>query len=416
MRYALLALCGLLCHAQQELAPEVLLLAHIKVKMADNLARLPNYTCTQTIERSTRRAPTRRFELLDTVRLEVALVEGKEMYGWPGAKRIDESDITKLVSGTIGNGDFALMARNLFLTSSAQFKYAGEADLDGRRAARFDYVVPLIASGYGLRVPPLEARVGHHGSIWADPVSFDLLRMQVFADDIPLFLRLSAATENMEYARVNIAGSSFLLPAGSTLTMTQLNGTESRNVARFHACRQFTGESVLSFADPPPDAPLPPAPASMTEAQLPDEVVADIALQAPIDSDSTAVGDVVRAVLKNPIKLDHKVTVPKGAILSGRVARLERAGEFYLLDIRFDSIEFENGHADLRKRENSVSWSPAPHDLRLTARSLGADVAAAEPALAQITIRTTHLKLGRSTPLLLRSRLLKSESNDSIRH
>src|ERR1700694_3900221 len=157
MRYALLALCGLLCHAQSELAPEVLLLAHIKAKMADNLARLPNYTCTETIERSTRRAPSRRFEMLDTVRLEVALVEGNEMFGWPGAKRIDESDITKLVSGTIGNGDFALMARNLFLTNSAQFKYAGETDLEGRRAARFDYVVPLIASGYRLKVLPREA-------------------------------------------------------------------------------------------------------------------------------------------------------------------------------------------------------------------------------------------------------------------
>jgi len=279
--------------------------------------------------------------MLDTVRLEVALVEGKEMFGWPGAKRIDESDITKLVSGTIGNGDFALMARNLFLTNSAQFKYAGETELERRRAARFDYVVPLIATGYGLRVPPLEAKVGHHGSIWADPVNFDLLRMQVFADDIPLFLRLSAATETMEYARVDIAGSSFLLPAGSTMTMTQLNGTESRNIARFHACRQFTGESVLSFADPPPGAPLPPAPASATEAQLPDEFVADIALQALVDSDSTAVGDALQAVLRNPIKLDRKVTVPKGAILSGRVARLERAGEFYLLDIRFDSIEFQ---------------------------------------------------------------------------
>ena len=415
MRYALVALCGLLCHAQQELAPEVLLLAHIKAKMAATLERLPNYTCTQTIERSTRRAPTRRFEMLDTVRLEVALVEGKEMFGWPGAKRIDEVDITKLVSGTIGNGDFALMARNLFLTNSARFKYAGETDLEGRRAARFDYVVPLIASGYGLRVPPLEARVGHHGSIWADPVNFDLLRMQVFADDIPLFLRLSSATETTEYARVDIAGSSFLLPAGATLTMTQLNGSESRNVARFHACRQFTGESVLSFADPPPDA-APLKPKTVTEAQLPDDFVVEIALQTPIDSDSTAVGDAVQAVLRNPIKLDHKVTAPKGAIAFGRIAQLERKGEYYLLAIALDSIEFEDGHADLRKRKNWVSWMAAPRDLRLSGRPAGIDVLAAEPALAPITLRTTHLKFGRSTSLVLHSRLLKSESNDSIRH
>ena len=414
MRFALVALCGLLCHAQSELAPEVLLLAHIKARMAANLERLPNYTCAQTIERSQRRAPTRRFEMLDTVRLEVALVEGKEVFGWPGAKRIDESDITKLVGGTIGNGDFALMAWNLFQTNSARFKYAGETDLEGRRAARFDYVVPLIASGYRLKVLPREALVGHHGSIWADPESFDLLRMQVFADDIPMYLRLSAVMETMEYARVEIAGASFLLPAGSTLTMTQPDGTENRNVARFHACRQFTGESVLSFGDPPPDTP--PSPKAVSEAQLPDEFVTEIALQTPIDSASTAVGDAVRAVLKNPIKIDRQVMVPKGATLSGRVAKLERAGEFYLLGIRFDSIEFENGHADLRNRGNTLSMMLTPHELRAGNRSIDINLLAAERTGAQVAVRTTHLKLGRSNLLLLRSRLLKSESNDSILH
>jgi hypothetical protein len=258
----------------------------------------------------------------------------------------------------------------------------------------------------------MEAKVGHHGSIWADPVNFDLLRMQVFADDIPPFLRLSSATETMEYARVEIAGSSFLLPAGSTLTMTQLNGSESRNVVRFHACRQFTGESVLSFADPPPEAPSQAKPAPVTEAKLPDEFAVEIAIQTPIDSASTAVGDAVQAVLKNAIKLDHKVTVPKGATLLGRIARLERAGEFYLLGIEFDSIEFADGHADLRKRGNTISLTQNPHDHQTASRP----VLAAEPAVGQIAIRTTHLKLGRSTPLLLRSGLLKSESNDSIRH
>jgi hypothetical protein len=401
MRYALLALCGLLCHAQSELAPEVLLLAHIKSKMAANLARLPNYTCTQTIERSTRRAPARRFEMLDTVRLEVALVEGKEMFGWPGAKRIDESDITKLVGGTIGNGDFALMVRNLFLTNSARFKYAGEIDLEGRRAVRFDYVVPLIASGYGLKVPPREAIVGHHGSIWADPEGFDLLKMLVFADDIPVFLRLNAVMETMEYARVDIAGSSFLLPAGSTLIMTHLDGSESRNVAHFHACRQFTGESVLSFADPAPDAPT--LPKSVTEAQLPDEFVTEIALQTPIDSAITAIGDPVQAVLKNPIKVDRKVTVPKGAVVLGRVARLERAGEVYLLGIAFDSIEFPNGHADLRNRGNTLSMMLAPHELRAGERSVSIDPLAAQRTGAQVIVQTRHLKLGRSTLLLLHS-------------
>src|SRR5450756_2396414 len=114
MRWLSICLAVQACLAQQDLPPDVLLLAKIKVKMAENLNRLPNYTCKQTVERSRRRTPARKFELLDTVRLEVALVEGKELYGWPGANRIVESEIGHLVGGTIGNGDFGLLARAFF--------------------------------------------------------------------------------------------------------------------------------------------------------------------------------------------------------------------------------------------------------------------------------------------------------------
>src|SRR5260370_29219607 len=57
--------------ARQPLAPEILLLSRIKVRAAENLQRLPNYTCTETIERSRRARKSRRFDPVDTLRLEV---------------------------------------------------------------------------------------------------------------------------------------------------------------------------------------------------------------------------------------------------------------------------------------------------------------------------------------------------------
>ena len=35
---------------QKELPPEILLLAGVKQRMAENLSRVPNYTCLETIE------------------------------------------------------------------------------------------------------------------------------------------------------------------------------------------------------------------------------------------------------------------------------------------------------------------------------------------------------------------------------
>jgi hypothetical protein len=84
------------------------LLERVRTQMASNLARLPDYTCLQTIQRMERRIPARRFELMDTVRLEVALIGGNELFSWPGATAFDDNDVLQIVPvGLIGKGNFA---------------------------------------------------------------------------------------------------------------------------------------------------------------------------------------------------------------------------------------------------------------------------------------------------------------------
>ena len=70
--------------AQVELAPEILILDHIKARMAENLRRLPDYTCTEIIDRSRRRRGTDAFAPVDTLKLDVARVDGKELFSRPG--------------------------------------------------------------------------------------------------------------------------------------------------------------------------------------------------------------------------------------------------------------------------------------------------------------------------------------------
>ena len=84
-----------LCAAQTEsgLSPELLTLARVKVRMNEVLSRQPNYTCVEEIERSHRRSPKRKYELQDMVRLEVALVDGHELFAWPGSKKFDDAEL-----------------------------------------------------------------------------------------------------------------------------------------------------------------------------------------------------------------------------------------------------------------------------------------------------------------------------------
>ncbi len=83
MRPLVALFAGALGLAAQTLAPEQLLLDRIRAHMIDTLARQPNYTCVETVERSRRDGATRKFRLEDTLRIEVALVNGKEMFAWP---------------------------------------------------------------------------------------------------------------------------------------------------------------------------------------------------------------------------------------------------------------------------------------------------------------------------------------------
>jgi hypothetical protein len=113
-------------------------LAKIKSSVEDNLDRLPNYTCTETIQRSERPMidGQRKLMMSETVRLEVAFVDGSELFGWPGAAKIDESDVGKMIDGSIGNGYFALFSQNVFAAPSATHQYVNAAELDGKPAVR----------------------------------------------------------------------------------------------------------------------------------------------------------------------------------------------------------------------------------------------------------------------------------------
>ena len=345
---------------QSELTPETILLARIRYHMSQMLQKQPNYTCQQSIERSRRRAASQKYEIVDTVRLEVALVGSRELFSWPGAGKFEEVDIADMVrGGAIGNGNFALHARSVFLSSAATFIYAGEVTHEGRRAVKFDYKIPQYRSGYSVRMGEIEAVVGYIGAFWADPETLDLIRLEVSADDIPPQLPVSAASDAMEYERVRIGDGNFLLPASSDMRIADLRGNESRNRTRFMNCRQYTGESVLTFEDlPEEETPLAKSPPAQIE--VPEGLELDLKLMTPVDSSKNAVGDAVEAVVDRAAKRNGRVIVPKGAAVKGRITRLEhrpRPAPHYIIALDFSTLEFEGHQAVLHGTVQSVSRS-----------------------------------------------------------
>ena len=331
--------------AGQPLAPEILLLARIKQHMAQVLTRQPNYTCLETIERSTRSGRGRKFQLVDALHLEVAVVDGKELFSWPGEREFKERDLRELApTGAIGNGSFALHARSVFMSGTPLITYKGEEVIDGRAVARFDYTVPQFRSGYRITVGPHSGITGYRGSFWNDLETLDVMRLDVEAVDLPPVLPLRAARDSMQYERVAIGESTFLLPRSSEMVMEDFQGGASRNVIHFSRCRQYAGESTLSFAEVPEGE---AAPVPLAEAiSLPAGLLVELELLTPLKFPGNAIGDEVEARVTRDSKAKKQVWIPKGAMLKGNVALLERRKDFrgqerVLVALQWREISFD---------------------------------------------------------------------------
>ncbi|HEV2687628.1 MAG TPA: hypothetical protein VGV35_03710 [Bryobacteraceae bacterium] len=391
MKWWLAIFAAILCPAQPAQSPEAVLFGKIQAKVAQNLDRLPDYTCSETIERFRRVKPGGKIERLDTIRLEVAYVGGRELFGWPGSNKIDEPEIKKFVGrGTSGNGDFAILPRNAFLRGGTKIYYAGDTELDGKRAIRFNYRVPETAQSYRLETNMGEAVVGYEGSFWVDPVTLDLMRLTSAAEGIPAKLGLKSTTTMLNYSRVAVGGSTFLLPKNSELHMTDADGAESWNRNNFDGCRQFSGQSVIKFDSPPPEEAAPAA--KPQEVNLPEEFVVEIELETPIDSASTAVGDSVRATFRQNVKSNREIAIPKGAALTGNVVRLEKQSNSYLVGLRFTFVDIGGRTIDLSGRENSVGMVRIRNG-RVLPMFLGA-----------LVFQVDHVKLSLGTVFQFRSR------------
>jgi len=379
--------------------PELILIGRVQHVVSEMLRSMPNFTCVETIERSQRAPATKKYQLLDTIRLEVALVEGKELYAWPGSARFEETDVTKLVGGlgAIGTGDFALHAKSVYLTGQAKFTYLGIEVLNGKLAHKFHYQVPRATSSYWMRVAGAEGTVGYQGHVWHDKDSLDLLRLEMKVDEIPPQIPLVSGYKLIEYARLPIGDGSYVLPVMMDMTLSGMQSGESRNKTVFSRCKQYTGESTLIFEEPAPDAKPVQAQVAVT---LPKDLPVSMKLVESIDFSKAATGDpLIFEVTKNAQR-EGRVLVPKGARVSARldqvVCRDYPFGHCYIAVVPL-RIEFENktgpfpATLDIPSLESSMRTMFS--NMRPEFRLPPAEIGMASKGSSLLLLRGNHPKL-----------------------
>jgi hypothetical protein len=228
-----------------------LLLQRIRNRMAVHLSQLSNYTCHEVIDRLVRPGNSGRFEHLDRLELEVAFVGNEELFSRPGEARFQEQEIRNIVTaGTIGNGAFGSTLETVLSGDEAALLYIGPSKTDGHKTFRYDFNVPQVKSHFLVRHDSAEGIVGYKGSFWVDTETLDLVRVELKTDGIPPYIGVNAVQESMHYKIMPIGKSEFILPRNSQLSTVDYSGNYSLNMISLEHCREFNGESVVTYDGP----------------------------------------------------------------------------------------------------------------------------------------------------------------------
>jgi len=341
-------------------------LARLREIARDEAARIPNYTCVQTIDRQFFRSggvvgPTvlaigvgrgsvtaaarakpqscddvaarqrqRGYHLAptsaDRFRLEVRVGRGGEMYSWVGASAFGDRPLHELLApGPSGTGAIGPMLMNV-VEDAPEFQFDGEKTVNGRRLYAWSFRIPMERShNIFISRGGSEATVGYEGTILADPETGVPVQLTVVAARLPAETSCCRFTAVLDYSPQRIGAADFPLPQAARQRFTMPDGMEVENTVTFSACREYVAESAVNY----PGAPAPAPAASVDPApppRIPGGLPVTIAVTGAIDSAVAAAGDPFTGRLAKPVldKLKNAIA-PAGAVVHGRVTSSSRS-------------------------------------------------------------------------------------------
>ena len=300
MRAALIAVAALAIRAQTPPDPTDVL-AHARDNMVERAKRLPNYTCVQTVDREyfVRSTPTPPYASCD----QMSAAAHKKPY----SIKVDATDRLRL---------------DVFVNIGTAFQYVGPDSQNNSAAFHYTFQVPVVASHLMIRDAGGGSWIAtsYDGDLWIDPASFDLRRFSVRTSELSQETDACQARMVADYARVRFDSGDFLVPRQSTLHFIMRDTEETEVASRYSSCREYRGQSTLSFTEVAAGS---AAPSNTAPAQkpLPAGLRLVLAFTSAIDTDIAAAGDVIMAKVLKPVRDNRskEILIPAGATVEGRI-------------------------------------------------------------------------------------------------
>jgi len=326
-------------------------LQQVRAQVLASSKRAPGYTCVETIERKYFRpvtttrshacptvvgewrdpalAPELRLASTDRLRLDVTMMRQSEIYSWVGASRFDAGIDTVVREGPVGSGAFDALLDMIFRTDVKQFRFEGHKPVAESDLLEYSFRVAQRDSHYWVKTHDSWVASGYSGSIFVEPRSGGVVRLRVEIDDPPLATGICQTAATLDFGTAPTGAAPFLLPAETRQEFLYPGGIEAENTMDFAACREYRGESAISFG--PPASGLTGETGKNVEAQSTGKILRvdaglafTLELLERIDTDVAAAGDGFRARLAGALRdKKHKTLAPAGSIVEGRLRRVQ---------------------------------------------------------------------------------------------
>jgi hypothetical protein len=201
--------------------------------------KLPNFICEEIMRRFAERG--RQQEGLDVVSAEIVYDDGQESYRNVMINERPTDQGLLEIGGTSSTGEFASTLLDLFQPSThAQFQSGGASTISGFSAEVYDFQVRSENSHWMLRSGSQTLAPAYKGSVWVDPKTARVLRIEMQARNMPSDFPMDSVESAVDYSYVMIGGTSFLLPVhAESLGCERGTSICSHNIIDFRNYHEF---------------------------------------------------------------------------------------------------------------------------------------------------------------------------------
>jgi hypothetical protein len=216
-------------------------------------SKLPDFICTEQVQRTDRTSPTN--IKADRLTIQLSYFGQKEKQKLVALNGNKTEQPLNSLDGLITGGEFGSLLLGLFdASSAADFRWKESSNTHKRPSAVYTYRVARANSHYmlGHRLETgkmAEAAAGYHGEVVLDSETARVLRLTASADDIPKDSGILQSSVEVDYDFVDVAGHTYLLPSHCEAHMER-SYRQIANVVTFADYRKFEVDSTIDFGAP----------------------------------------------------------------------------------------------------------------------------------------------------------------------